>query len=204
MSTVTKERTEKRTRTFQLQNVEVRGAADGGLHITGRAAVFGQASEDLGGFRERIQRGAFKQALADSPDVVLLQNHDPNLVLARTTSGTLRVYEDPSGLCIDAQAGDTSYARDLAVTMKRGDVSQMSFAFTVAPDGETWERGGGKRQVTVTEVERLFDVSVVTQPAYPTTSAKVRKRDMAVHPARRASLLTKAEASLSAARRTTR
>jgi HK97 family phage prohead protease len=203
MTAATIERMERRTRTFPLQNVEVRDEPGGGLRITGTAAVFGKPSEDLGGFRERIQRGAFKRALSESPDVVLLQNHDPNLVLARTSSRTLTLWEDPRGLNVDAVAGDTSYARDLKVVMQRGDVSQMSFAFTIAPDGETWEMTDSGRQVTVREVGQLFDVSVVTQPAYPQTSATMRSRDAEAQRARRErqdALVRQAEASLTIAR----
>lgn len=194
---------QKRTRTYTLQNVEIRDAAGGGLHITGHAAVFGKPSEDLGGFRERIQRGAFKRALAANPDVVLLQNHDPNLVLARTGSGTLRLREDPQGLHVDAVAADTSYARDLKVVMQRGDVSQMSFAFEIGEHGETWKKVGNERHVTVTDVEALYDVSVVTSPAYPQTDATMRSKSADRRRAmrrRRASLLKTAEASLERAR----
>jgi Escherichia/Staphylococcus phage prohead protease len=198
MSTATAERTERRTRTFPLQGVEFRDSPDGGLHITGYASVFGQPSEDLGGYTERIQRGAFKHALAANPDVVLLQNHDSNRVLARTSSGTLSLRETPQGLHVDAEAGDTTYARDLRVAMQRGDVSQMSWAFTVAKDGETWDKVGNESRVTVTAIERLFDVSIVTQPAYPQTSATMRSRD--ARRERKAALLKKAEASLEQAR----
>jgi HK97 family phage prohead protease len=198
MSTATAQRTERRTRTYPLQQVEFRDAPDGGLHITGYASVFGQPSEDLGGYTERIKRGAFKRALAANPDVVLLQNHDSNRVLARTSSGTLKLTETPQGLYVDAQAADTSYSRDLKAVMSRGDVSQMSWAFTVADGGETWDKAGDERRVTVTEIERLFDVSIVTQPAYPQTSATMRSQD--ARRERKAALLKRAEAALAEAR----
>lgn len=205
MSTATASRVERQRRTYALHNIEFRDAPDGSLRITGHAAVFGSPSEDLGGFRERIKRGAFKRALAGSPDVVLLQNHDPNLVLARTTSGTLQLREDPQGLYIDAKAADTSYARDLRVVMQRGDVSQMSFAFDIAKDGERWDSGAAsERSVTVHDVERLYDVSVVTAPAYPTTDATMRSRRnpsaRRSQQSRKAALLATSEAALSRAR----
>jgi HK97 family phage prohead protease len=205
MSAATIERTERRTRTFPLKNVEFRETPSGGLRITGYASVFGKQSVDLGGgIRETIQRGAFKRALADKPDVLLLQNHDHNLVLGRTTNGSLQLREDPQGLHIDAEAADTSYARDLKVLMQRGDVEHMSFAFTVAEGGERWDKpSGNERQVTVTNVDRLYDVSIVTDPAYRQTSATMRARqeaDKHALTARRAESLAKAERSLSAAR----
>lgn len=139
----------------------------------GYAAVFGVWSEDLGGFREMIQPGAFRNALKTS-DVRALVNHDPSLILGRTKSGTLALREDEVGLYIDVTLPETSYARDLAASVRRGDIDQMSFAFTVALDDWTWS-GDTVRRV-VQEVEQLYDVSPVTYPAFPQTSASVRSR----------------------------
>lgn len=137
----------------------------------GHAAVFDSESEDLGGFVETIARGAFRRALAADPDVRALFNHDSNYVLGRTTNGTLRLAEDPRGLVAEFDAPDTQYARDLRELVKRGDVNQMSFAFTVARD-DWQERSDGTIHRRVLEVDRLYDVSLVTTPAYPETSAE--------------------------------
>ena len=142
--------------------------------IRGYAALFNTLSEDLGGFREQLQAGAFSHAIANS-DVRALINHDPNLVLGRDRAGTLTMREDANGLQVDITPPDTQYARDLVEVMKRGDVSQMSFAFTVAKEDQAWTRDGtGPWLRTIKKVSRLFDVSVVTYPAYPQTSAAVR------------------------------
>ena len=142
--------------------------------IRGYAAVFGQLSEDLGGFREQLVAGAFSQSLEQS-DVRALVNHDPNLVLGRNKSGTLVMREDGTGLAVDITPPDTQVARDLLALMQRGDVSQMSFAFTVSKEDQTWTRDGqGPWIRTIKRIARLFDVSVVTYPAYPQTSAAVR------------------------------
>jgi phage head maturation protease len=87
------------------------------LDVRGHAAVFDSLSEDLGmgvfgGFREVIKRGAFKDAIK-ADDVRMLFNHNPDLVLARNTSGTLKLSEDPKGLKTVADIPDVSYARDL-------------------------------------------------------------------------------------------
>lgn len=142
--------------------------------IRGYAAVFNQLSEDLGGFREQLATGAFTDAVGKS-DVRALINHDPNLVLGRNKAGTLAMREDVTGLYVEITPPDTQAARDLVQLMTRGDVNQMSFAFTVAKEDQTWTREGtGPWLRTIKKVSRLFDVSVVTYPAYAQTSAAVR------------------------------
>ena len=120
-------------------------------------------SEDLGGFREIIAPGAFDDVLEN--DVRALINHDGNLILARTTSGTLALSTDEKGLRYEFEIPESSYGKDLAVSMKRGDITQSSFAFTVADD--SWETRDGMDVRTINKVKRLFDVSPVTYPAYP-------------------------------------
>ena len=141
--------------------------------IRGIAAMFNSMSEDLGGFREQIAPGAFKSALGSS-DVRALINHDSNLILGRSTSGTLRLSETDQGLEFECDAPDTTYARDLMESMKRGDISQCSFGFTVDDGGDTWQKEAGAWTRTIHVVSRLYDVSPVTYPAYPETSCALR------------------------------
>ena len=158
-------------RVVPLENAEIRTDGDS-LGFTGYAAVFNSLSEDLGGFREQIAPGAFKRTLSPPhADVRALINHDPNLVLGRNKAGTLRMEEDSRGLRVDVDLPDTSYARDLRTLLERGDVSQMSFGFEKVRDA--WDDGTEPPTRTLEEV-RLFDVSVVTFPAYPETSAEAR------------------------------
>ncbi len=158
-------------RAFKVQELRITDEGDDGPRITGYAAVFNETA-DLYWFKERIEPGAFAQTLADGADVRALWNHDSNYVLGRTTSDTLRLREDPRGLAIEIDPPDTQWARDALVTMRRGDVDQMSFGFeTVRDDWEYDKEGDATR--TLVEV-RLFDVSPVTFPAYPQTSAQVR------------------------------
>lgn len=153
----------------------LRSAPDGEFHFRGHAAVFDSASEDLGGFTEYVARGAFKNALDRHPDVRALFNHDPNYVLGRTKSRTLDLREDPRGLHYYVKAPDVSYVRDLRTLMRRGDVDQSSFAFTVERD--RWAEQDGKVTRTILEVRDLYDVSVVTTPAYPEADASARTFD---------------------------
>lgn len=139
--------------------------------MVGYAAVFNSLSEKLP-FRERIMPGAFAACMGK--DTRALINHDANLVLGRTKSGTCQMKEDDRGLRVEITPPDTSYARDLATCMERGDIDQMSFAFSVADDGEEWTEENGELVRQLNKIERLFDVSIVTQPAYPDTTVALR------------------------------
>ncbi len=165
---------ETERRVFTPDQLEIRAAEseDGRSKIVGYAAVFNQLSEPLAGrFREQIRPGAFKRSIKNG-DVRALWNHDPNYVLGRTKSGTLRLEEDDRGLKIEIDPPDTQWARDLMVSIQRGDVDQMSFGFRVLKD--EWDRReDGTIIRTLIDVE-LFDVSPVTFPAYPQTSVAVR------------------------------
>lgn len=155
---------------------ELRVVPDAPWPIEGYAALFNVLSLDLGGFQETIAAGAFARALAKpTTDVRALFNHDPNLVLGRSTAGTLLVEEDSQGMHIAIRPPDTQLGRDMPVLMKRGDVNQMSFSFTVAQD--TWTQADPLMLRTVQDIEDLFDVSIVTYPAYPATRVQARGAD---------------------------
>lgn len=140
--------------------------------IVGYAAVFDKLSVDLFGFRERIAPGAFADSLAAGDDVRALWNHDPNIVLGRTKSGTLRLSEDETGLYVEIEPPDTQQANDLVAVIARGDVDQMSFSFRAIED--KWSIDESEQYVrTLTQV-KLYDVAPATFPAYPDTSLGVR------------------------------
>lgn len=158
-------------RAFKIEGLRIEARAQGKPPvITGHAAVFNQWSEDLGGFREQISKGAFAAAIGRD-DVRALINHDPNLVLGRNLAGTLRLVEDAKGLAIEIDPPDTQAARDLLVSMQRGDITQMSFSFRTVED--SWDTIDGKPHRTVKEVQ-LYDVSPVTFPAYRQTDVGTR------------------------------
>lgn len=165
--------TERRTVRMREVRVVREDGDEGPRRIEGYAAVFGEWSEDLGGFREQIAPGAFKKTIQES-DVRALFNHDANYVLGRSRSGTLSLREDERGLFFSVVPPETSWAHDLMVTMGREDVDQMSFGFETVRD--RWEQDAeGMARRTLLEV-KLFDVSPVTFPAYPQTSAQVRSQ----------------------------
>jgi len=160
-------------RTFTVRDVEARQAADGTMRLAGYAAVFDDPSVPLP-FVERIAPGAFRKTLSETPDVRLLINHE-GLPLARTKNGTLTLTEDSRGLYMDAEIADTTEGRDLYKLVERGDVDQMSFAFRVIR--QKWSEDRSMR--TLIELSLADgDVSIVTYPAYPTTTVEARERIM--------------------------
>jgi HK97 family phage prohead protease len=159
--------TNRETRDFDAE-FEIREASDGTTFV-GYAAKFNSASENLGGFVEYIERGAFSKSLKSRNDVKMLWNHDASQPLASTRSGTLKLYEDEVGLRVEARLPDTTTGRDLAVLLRDGIIDKMSFGFNVIKD--SWNSEGNER--TLKSV-RLFEVSAVTWPAYTATSASVR------------------------------
>lgn len=150
--------------------------------IKGISPPFNSESVDLGGFREVFAPTAFDKLVGrhrNDPrggvDVVALFNHDESQVLGRTTSGTLEIGRSDKGLTYSITPPDTTLGRDLVTLIRRGDLFGASFAFTVAQGGEQWSKAAdGADLRTITEVGNLFDVSVVTRPAYPQSSAALR------------------------------
>ena len=152
----------------RIFNIETRAeeTEEGNQIISGHASMYDTRSENLGGFYEYIEAGAFTPELIAKSDTRALINHDQNLILGRTTSGTLRLTADEKGLRYEFDVPQTSYGKDLVVSMQRGDITQSSFAFTVADDDWTTDEDGNNIR-TIKKIERLYDVSPVTYPAYP-------------------------------------
>lgn len=138
--------------------------------LSGYAARFNSPTEICGLFMERIAPGAFAKTI-QTDDVRGLVNHDPSLLLGRNKAGTLALSEDGDGLKFEITPPDTQIARDLMVSMERGDINQCSFGFVALR--EEWDETGNIPMRTLLEVQ-LFDVSIVTYPAYDETSAAVR------------------------------
>ncbi|CNF82785.1 TPA: HK97 family phage prohead protease [Yersinia enterocolitica] len=142
--------------------------------IIGYGSVFNTRSEPLWGFREIIKPGAFDDVLGN--DVRGLFNHDPNFILGRSSANTLTLSVDERGLQYNIVAPDTQTIRDLVIApMLRGDITQSSFAFSIARDGESWyedEEGIVIREIS--KFSRLYDVSPVTYAAYQDADSGVR------------------------------
>lgn len=155
-----------------MAGVELRAAraGKGPGTIVGYTAVFEKFSQDLGGFIEKIRRGAFEGVLSD--DVRALKNHDSNYLLGRNKSGTLRMEEDELGLRVEIDLPDTQVGRDTAEEIARGDMDGMSFSFIT--DVDQWDDSGEVPVRTILRVRSLFDVGPVVYPAYTDTSAAMR------------------------------
>lgn len=150
------------------------GPGDSPATLIGYGAVFNELSVDLGGWREIIMPGAFANAITGA-DVRALWQHNPELVLGRTTNNTLRLAEDDLGLRVEIDIPATTWAADALINLRRGDVDQMSFGFLVPPGGDTWRETDQSYWLrTLWRVEPLYEVSPVTFPAYPATSIQAR------------------------------
>lgn len=155
-----------------LKEIRVSESENGAV-IEGHAAVFNSWSETLGGifpFKEKVRKGAFNESIGRD-DIRALFNHDPNYVLGRNRAGTLELVEDDVGLRVRITPPDTSWARDIVTSIRRGDISQMSIGFVVEEDKWSTEDGIDTRELRKV---KLFDVSPVTFPAYTATDVGVR------------------------------
>lgn len=171
-------------KTFPNQKpVTIESRDDGTATISGYAAVYHRAEDPgtqyqlMDSYYERIKPGAFDRALAESQDVRALFNHDPNHVLGRTASGTCRLSCDSVGLRYEVDLPNTQVARDLAESVSRGDVSGSSFAFSVNKEGQDIERAkDGMTYRNIVDAD-LYDVSVVTYPAYESATSGIRSAE---------------------------
>lgn len=166
---------------------EVRELSEGGekqTHIQGYALKFETLSENLGGFRETISKGALDNC--DMSDVILDVNHKFDAILARNNKssgpGSLILSIDEIGLFFDAIPTDTSYSRDLLENMKNGIVNKCSFIFSLDwndPDAQKWDWDDGKRGYdfrTINKIKSISDVSIVIFPAYEDTETSMYSR----------------------------
>lgn len=166
---------------------EVRSIGEGEekqTHLQGYALTFDSLSEDLGCFREIIRKGALDNCIMDN--VVLNINHDMDKTLARNNKfegiGALTLTVDEKGLFFDAVPTDTSYSRDLITNMSVGLIDKCSFAFALDwsdNEAQKWDWDNGKRGYdlrTINKIKEIFDVSIVTNPAYESTSCTSYKR----------------------------
>lgn len=168
MSQKTGKTAEKLTCFFGRPNSEVFAVTEGDRTIIrGYAAKFGTFSEDMGGFRTTIAPGAFDKVVTLA-DCRLLINHDPNLLMGRTKSGTLKLSADATGLHFEGVPPATDLAAHHIEAIRRGDLDGCSFTCTI--DVDQWDWGGETPIRTIREVAELYDVGPVTFPAFSDTS----------------------------------
>jgi HK97 family phage major capsid protein/HK97 family phage prohead protease len=173
--------TEDRTAVVDVQDARVDGNT---LH--GFACIYNADSEPIEDrgrrFVESIERGAFADVLAGSPDTYLTLNHDPSRALARMPD-SLRLHDEERGLRFEADLGDGPTAQDVRDAVRRKVLRGASFRFAVADGGDRWTRGGdGTERRTLTRIGRLVDISLATTPAYSGTSIELRSRQQQTTP----------------------
>ena len=180
-------------RTFDITNLQTRSEENGSRVVTGYAAVFESPTLLWDDLEESIAKGAFSNALKSS-DVRCLFDHDWGKVLGRTKSGTLKLEEDERGLKFEVELPKTTVADDLMESMARGDINQCSFGFW--PTKETWDYNSTPVRRTVEEVE-LYEVSIVSLPAYQDTEASLSRSKMKQGFERRKGIINKINRALS-------
>lgn len=161
-----------------FNTIDARDEGDGSNTIHGIASEV-EKEYDMGWYTEKVAKGAFDANLED--DVRALFNHDPNLPLARTTNGSLKLRTDEKGnLTYSFKVPDTQFARDLHTNIKSGLVNQSSFAFQI--ESQEWieansENGLEKDLRVINKFHKLYDVSPVTYPASPSTTVAARSHE---------------------------
>lgn len=165
----------RRTSKFELRKSD---DGDGPGTLVGYAAKFDKWSEDFSWFREIIRKGAFADSLSNGADVRALYDHDTGRIIGRSSSGTMRIAEDDTGLRVEIDLPDTTDGRDLAVSVTRGDIDGMSFGFNVLEDRWTHSAEKELSERELLKIE-LFEVSAVAFPAYPDTTIAKRSFERA-------------------------
>lgn len=165
---------QKMMRTFDISELNTRNLEEGkeGVTLGGYAAIYNSRTTLWEGFDEIIAPNAFAKTLSENSDVRCLFNHDWSKVLGRTKSSTLRLFEDERGLKFEVDIPNNSYANDLVESMNRGDINQCSFGFFITQEELDWECEPALR--TILEVD-LYEVSIVSIPAYDDTEAAVMR-----------------------------
>jgi len=163
-------------RSYSISNIEIRDGTDGRT-ITGYPVVFGKSSQDLGGFVEYVDKGAFKDVSFDN--VYLLYGHEFNNVLARVDAGTLSIGVDETGVFFTATLPNTTLANDVLENIRVGNIQGMSFGFTVAEDA--WKSGDPVDVRTILKIDELFEITLTPIPAYQDTKVAIAQRDKLQH-----------------------
>lgn len=145
--------------------------------LRGVAIVFGQRSQDLGGFVEIIKPEAIERTIAEGIDLRAFFDHDPAKVLGRQSAGTLRTEATRQGLTVEIDPPSVTDPPNLMESISRGDITGMSFSFRTMENGDDWKRENGQIVRYVTDM-RVYEVSVVSMPAYEQTDVEVALRAM--------------------------
>ena len=163
----------KEVRITEVRAQEPTADGNGTLLIVGTPIVFETPTtinDPTGSYTDVIKRGALDGA--DLTDSRLLVNHDLTRIPLARTPKTMQFKITDKGLEMTAELPDTEEARSAYTAVKRGDLTGMSFAFTVPEGGDSYDAKTNTR--TITKIAKVYEVSLVNFPAYPTASAEAR------------------------------
>ncbi len=158
-------------RTFAISNIEVRAEENMPPVVAGDVVMFEQLSVPLWGFREKVRKGAFEKSLRKAV-VKALWNHNSDLVLGSTKNRTLKLWEDDLALRFELELPDTTWGRDAAKSIDRGDVDGVSFGFEVVRD--EWDYDDPSDVIRTLIEVNLYEISPTPFPAYPDSSVDMR------------------------------
>lgn len=170
-----KKKTTREVRSFTApQPFTVRTLQDGSKQVSGYAIVFGSQSQDLGGFSEVCSSQMLTRTLRENPDILLLRDHKQELLLGRTTAGTLELRTDETGLFFQARMPQSATGDDTYENVKLRNLTGCSFGFTTVEDSWAVDSDGNVVR-TLLDVD-LFELSLCSFPAYTSTSVSARSR----------------------------
>jgi HK97 family phage prohead protease len=161
-------------RNIKASEIRVATGADGSQVLTGYAVRFNSPSVDLGGFTEICAPGMFTRTLRESPDVLMLRDHNSSQLLGRTTAGTLTLTQDSRGLAFSVTMPNTAIAEDTVENVRNGNLSNCSFGFNVPSGGDKWTTTPDGNQVRTLLDVNLAEVSITSFAAYPGTNVDLR------------------------------
>jgi HK97 family phage prohead protease len=161
-------------RNIKATEIRIAPGADGSQILTGYAVRFNSPSVDLGGFIEICAPGMFTRTLRDTPDVLMLRDHNSSQLLGRTTAGTLTLNQDSKGLAFSVTMPKTAIAEDTVENVRNGNLNSCSFGFNVPSGGDKWTTTPDGMQLRTLFDVNLAEVSITSFAAYPATSVSLR------------------------------
>jgi uncharacterized protein len=161
-------------RNIKATEIRLSTGADGSQILTGYAVRFNSPSVDLGGFTEVCAPGMFTRTLRESPDVLMLRDHNSSQLLGRTTAGTLTLNQDSQGLAFSVTMPKTAIAKDTVENVRNGNLNSCSFGFNVPSGGDKWTTTPDGIQLRTLLDVNLAEVSITSFAAYPATSVSLR------------------------------
>jgi uncharacterized protein len=161
-------------RNIKATEIRIAPGADGSQTLTGYAVRFNSPSVDLGGFTEICAPGMFTRTLRDTPDVLMLRDHNSSQLLGRNTAGTLTLTQDSKGLAFSVTMPKTAIAEDTVENVRNGNLNSCSFGFNVPSGGDKWTTTPDGTQLRTLLDVNLAEVSITSFAAYPATSVSLR------------------------------